>query len=479
MLWIQYEATEQIQVTKVQKIVEGIAKYIEPYPVAAFDRGKFGVGLVVSAISTRVSDYGSNDDHAELEIAQRRSSSSGSCQVSWDSGSDRPPLSSTPSSKSVELSGEDRGTAAENSISSTPSNDAGLDEATANGSTSDFSGSGVSSVSHTGGSGRPEAKRAADDDENNDADSYHPNEDEATQPPVRKRNDRFSGTVTLQLSDTLKQELTISMGLQIRPILGEDFTDCKITLNPVQVMASSLYCEDEDDDLDSATSHYYVSEKVRILIRACEGYCEPPDSLHPLVHHFQEQVATSVGSSYGACLEISTNPKLVLKGSKDKGKMVDQPGVTIGLEVGHIGSAAGGKGFQWNYRPHGPYATNLELSSSNWPSHQARYRVYQSDTPNYFKVLIRATFRQNAKLTRSHSPHAPALRILRDLRAMHVTVTLEVKIGRDGEDWFLFPAEGKGGRRLNKTIKLENGWLEGQLPTTVDENWVRAQLEVS
>jgi len=269
------------------------------------------------------------------------------------------------------------------------------------------------------------------------------------------------------------------MGLHIRPVLGEDFADCKITLNPVQVMASSIFSDHDDDDLDSATSHFYVSEKVRILIRACEGYCEPPDHLHPLVHHFQERVATSAGSSYGASLEISTSPRLVLKGSKDKGKMVEQPGVTIGLEVGHIGSAAGGKGFQWNYKPLGPYGTNLELSSSNWPSHQARYRVYRNDAPEWFKVLIRATFRQNAKLTRSNSPHRPALRILRDLRAMHVTVALEVKIGKEGEDWFLFPAENKNGRRLHKTVKLEDGWLEGEIPTTVDENWVRTQLEIS
>jgi hypothetical protein len=248
MLWIEYEATEQIDIRKLEDILAGIASYIDPFPVAAFDRGKFGIGLVLSAIC---SETESNDDRSvsEIEIAQSRSSP-GSSHVSWEVESDRPPLPSTPSSKSAQLSDGENGESID-ATERTPMNDAGSDDISTKASS--FSNTKVRSISHTRTSTRrTELRRGDDEDENSDADVDHPISDDSASPPVRKRNDRFSGTVTLQLSDTLKQELTISMGLHIRPVLGEDFADCKITLNPVQVMASSIFSDHDDDDLDSA-----------------------------------------------------------------------------------------------------------------------------------------------------------------------------------------------------------------------------------
>ena len=473
MLWIEYEATKSMEAIEVKEVLTEMTKHIQPFSIAAFDRGKFGVGLVLN----HVSEVDPNNNLSPSNNTDMNSSP-GSFVSSWDVGSDRPALSSQGSTGSGQLSRVDETGHISDGQNFAPSQDTG------NESLKKRSSSSLKRTAQDGGPIRNSRKRklhsseSEDDGEDGDKDPKDPAPPNSFQRSARSRNDRFSGTVTLQMSDTLKQELTVSVGLRIRPIPGIDFADCKITLNPVHVMASSLYSEHDDDDLETAASHFYVTEKVRILLRACNGFCEAPNSVHPLPHHFQEHIIKSVTSSYGASLEISTSPKLILKGSKDNGKMVEQPGVTVGLEVGHIGSAAG-KGFQWNYKPLGPYGTNLELSSSNPPSHHAAYRVYETDTPDYFKILIRATYRQNAKLARSNSPHRPALRILRDLRAIHVTTTLEVRIRNEGDDWFCFPGENKEGCHLHKTIKLEDGWLEAERPKTVEENGVMAQLKVS
>src|SRR5271156_4516341 len=101
-------------------------------------------------------------------------------------------------------------------------------------------------------------------------------------------------------------------------------------------------------------------------MKACNGYCEAPNSVHH--YHIISGIALlrRAEQSYGASFEISTSPKLLLNSRKERGKMVEQPGIMAGLEVGHIGSA-GGKAFEWNHQPLGPYGTNLELSSRNPP----------------------------------------------------------------------------------------------------------------
>src|SRR5271154_2565855 len=48
MLWIEYESTRRIEFCTVKEVVANIAKMVSPYPVAAFDLGIFGLGVVVS-----------------------------------------------------------------------------------------------------------------------------------------------------------------------------------------------------------------------------------------------------------------------------------------------------------------------------------------------------------------------------------------------------------------------------------------------
>ena len=46
MLWIQYEATESLELAYVKDIAVAIARLVAPYSVAIFDVGPFGLGLI-------------------------------------------------------------------------------------------------------------------------------------------------------------------------------------------------------------------------------------------------------------------------------------------------------------------------------------------------------------------------------------------------------------------------------------------------
>lgn len=266
----------------------------------------------------------------------------------------------------------------------------------------------------------------------------------------RKRNDRFSGQVTLYIGDTLKQELTILFGVRIRPSVSCAFADCQIVLDPVTVTASTVFTDNEDTTLDALLINYfYITQDVRIIIALSQGMCDVPTFIHPLRRHFAERRIVSTKNQFDVSFEASVYPKFIVKDSKGKGKTVKYNPVTLALEPGYIGPAAR-NGYQWEYKPVRPIGTNIEMLSRNPPVYEAIYRVYNAaNTPEFIKVAMQATFRQNGKISRQKIPNVSAARrVLRDINAIYIIIRLEAKIGKTENNWFLFPADKKEGSRL-------------------------------
>src|SRR5271154_3159940 len=213
-----------------------------------------------------------------------------------------------------------------------------------------------------------------------------------------KNNSRFTGTTTLSIRGSLRQELTTSIGLCIHPSIESRFADCQIILDLVVVRTSSLYSDGNESFPETGPpNHFYITEEATIIIGACGGYCDPPVSLHPLPQHFAERHTTSTRAQLDVSIEASANPKFIVKGSKGSGKSVDFDPVTLALEPTFIGTAAR-NAFQWQYKPLGSYRTNIELSSRNPPTHEATYRIFSSETPESLRVVAQAIYRKQGKL---------------------------------------------------------------------------------
>jgi hypothetical protein len=325
--------------------------------------------------------------------------------------------------------------------------------------------------------------RETDDGEDERDDAYAQKDPPSPKPNDIKRarrNARFTGTVTLCVNESLKQNLTVLFGLRISPSLGDDFADCRVVVDPITVRASTLFSDDDDDDDEmqdpASGNHFYTTEGVCVMVGPSLGACDAPVSVHPLPHHFAERRTISTKNQIDVSLEASANPKFTLKGSRGSGKTVDYGPITTALDVDYIGPGPRND-FHWRYRPIGGIGANLELSSANPPIHEATFRVDSTDTPKFIKVITHATFKQNGKLGRQKTPNvSAAIRVLRDLRAMHIIARLAAKVENNSNDWFLFPAQNKKGCRLRTEVRIDGGKLKDSRPDELESPGVVAKL---
>jgi hypothetical protein len=453
MLWIQYESTRRVRPDDIGSIARTIAGYVMPYGVTIFDRGDFGVGLVVAKAT-------SDSDSWDLETDS-------------DSGSHPGWIATYPNSFST----FDLGTNLDGgrTVSGSDGQFAGGSSDTGNNGRD-----GAETAPHAGRGNDGRSQNTNDGDQENDGDREN-REDPSSVPetPIenQKFNDRFAGTLTLRVGNNLCQELTTSFGLKIYPTGGSNFADCKISLDPVIVRASTLFKRKEEGGnpmvREESLEHFYVTEKVRLILGTLGGSCYPPDKVHPLLQHFTERriISSKVQRKASFQLAYPFHLGFIFGGSKAKENTDEYDPVTVALEPEYIGTAARND-HEWRYRPKGLYGTNIELSTENPPHHQATYRVHESDIPQCLKVTVQATFRKHGKLERQKSKAVnAAMRLLRDLNNLHIVTTFEVKIGNDGHDWFLFPCENKQGCRLGTAIEFDGdhlgvGWPreKGSLP---------------
>lgn len=75
-----------------------------------------------------------------------------------------------------------------------------------------------------------------------------------------------------------------------------------------------------------------------------------------------------------------------------------------------------------------------------------------------------------------NSPVAAALRILRDLHAMHILINLEVNVENKEKDWFMFPGRGKEGCRLQSKLSFQGEKLGMGKPEKVESIGVSSTL---
>ena len=452
MLWIQYEATQEVDSLFIRDVVRTVGEYISPHPVAALDEGQFGVGAIVCDIldSSSSSDTSNDRLHPSPRISQ--DSLNEIHNAPWKYATTRQPR------------GANSGT----------SNSKG--GATHRNRSHVHRGNKRSRVSPDGKSAEDDSMEGQDDD--NDGEE----EGEETPPPKRPRkegfkNDRFTGTAILCVGNSLFQELSISFGLRIKPRIGSGFADCQIILDPITVRASTLFSDDDKSIGNSSIDdHFYVTEQANIRVGAHKGVCDPPVYVHPLQQHFAERRSVSTRNQFDVSFEASVSPKFVIKGSKGNGNTVEYDPITLSLQPVFIGPAARND-FQWQYRLISPYGTNLEMSSANPPIHKATYRVSASDPPSSMKVITEAIFRKNKRVgKRRNLSETFRSHILQNIEAMHLIATLEINIGNGGNDWFLFPSSKKEGCRLQRTVNLDGKKTIIQSPVVQSAGEITSKL---
>ena len=47
MLWIEYKATQKVEIGVVMDVLQSLAKILTPFPICAYDRGEYGFGCLV------------------------------------------------------------------------------------------------------------------------------------------------------------------------------------------------------------------------------------------------------------------------------------------------------------------------------------------------------------------------------------------------------------------------------------------------
>ena len=475
MLWLQYEASKEIDELSVRRVIEKVAEHMHPFPVAAFDAGPFGVGLLVCDLDDSSSESNTSRESL-LPVETRYSDDAASDELYSHSGTSQ-------SEPSIGC-GYDEGHHANPSTDQSPrswTNDRHFSRTRVvnggserNGETSDFRGDGACRRSR--GNGNPQRfnklRHNRRDDEENENDSSEQNDRDSLSPPPRRkrrmRNNRFTGKVTLCVQDKVKQRLTVMMGLCIIPTVGRDFVDCQIVLDPIRATASPLSADD-NDMLNLASHHFYIMEQATILVGPKGGTYDLPVSARPMRHHFAAQQTTSKVHRIEANLEASISPKLNIRGSKESGKIVDYDPVTLAYRPTYIGEW-GEDHYQWQYEPVGPPGTNLDLIA-----HEVTFRVYEKDFPESMRIVIQATFRKKGKLRRQKFAGASRDFVSR-LCHMHVATNLAIEIGNYQSDWFKFPASDKEGTRLFKTVSFDGETIGAGKTENVSVGGVKSTL---
>lgn len=107
-----------------------------------------------------------------------------------------------------------------------------------------------------------------------------------------------------------------------------------------------------------------MTEQTNIVISARKGVYRPPVSVHLPQQYFAERRSVATQNQFDISFEASANPNFVVRGSKGKGDFVDHDLITLSMQPVFIAWAPRND-FQWQYKPMGPYGTNVELSSDN------------------------------------------------------------------------------------------------------------------
>ena len=298
-----------------------------------------------------------------------------------------------------------------------------------------------------------------------------------TPKPEEKGFGTFTGISRLQLYDTYQQILKICFDLQIDPshcINGP--VDCRVTLDEVSVSASRV--ESSQTAVRNCPEHFFVTERVWIIIGPSKGDSMGPRAPQPRMRYFYQSLSES--SSWQGGITVGAPTKIAGTVSYAASKLTERSAIAVEVNPIRIGAGIG-QDFEWVYKTRtGSSDTHVEFSSSNPPVHHVTYRLgADAPSPEDMRLRVKALFRQCGKITRSQSRLSLPLyvRSVFDRKFRHIELELEVRVGKEGDDNFQFPASNKSGCHLVMDMNIDKGKIWQGDPGKTDVGVIKSKLE--
>ena len=464
MLWIEYRATEEIEVSSVRDVLKSLAKIISPFPVCAYDRGDFGVGMMAH------DDIQQDNSSSEFSIRINSDTSLNRDNEVWESSSlDH---SGTLSSRSNPSTLVDHGSSSNshllsqslnadtNGIGNTDvpsdSTDIGAGQIFHSGANGDDTHDGSGKETNQNGNSQGDGD---DNDDNDDNDGDNDDDDPPSQPSspqVFPKFDTFAGTGHLQIDATIRQDLDISFDLQIEPNHNPGTVDCVISLENFIVQAGSMYTATAQVITDTWQDAlpYYVSQRA-IITFSPSGKCRVVKNPFPLRQNYADRNTINTGKRAEGAVELSAHPKATIKLAASKNQQIDQIPPTLSVKPRKIG-AGSQRDFRWDYDVTSDAETYLELSSRHPPMHRATYPLQiDSDEPSNVKVRVEVIYGRQRIDPRTKSARSIIFRFLTDVGVKHLLMTLEATIYRENGDYFQFPTANKRGCEMELDLEFQ------------------------
>jgi len=451
MLWIEYESKARLEVPAVQDVLNSLAKLISPFPVCAYDRGGYSVGLLVhDGILPDASEGHVGQEFSPGYEVSNREDNDGSSASSLDFLSSNSDSSITSTDRHADLIPIPQSLPNE---ASDTSNDLNL-TSTSNGGGSNQNISEQSNLSqmpnNTNRANRGEDDAGGDDDDDDDQSEDSIRVSGPTDIPAF---DTFAGTTHLRLNK-LRQDLDISFDLRIQPTRKSGVVDCAISIDNCVVRAGDMYDDPPTTDWQDPQLPCYVSQRTTITFSP-SGNCRVAKNAYPLWPNYAERNTINIGKRVEGNIEASANPKAGFKIGASKNQIVDQIPATLAITPRKIGSGSR-RDFRWDYAVTRQAETYLELSSDHPPMHRATFPVeVDSDTPSNLKVRVDVVYSKRHIESRSIWPGSALIGFLTDVGVKHIVMTVEATICKENGDYFKFPSETKRGCVMEMDLEFQ------------------------
>jgi hypothetical protein len=395
MLWIQYEASGPVNPESIKAILKCISEIIEPFPVAAFDTGPFGIGVMVYGLSEPEDSNETEDSLIEPENEHT----------------------------------DDNGVNDPGGNGPRPPND---------------------NHHEPGGNDKDHGDQGDENDDNGQG---------ATQTSSRICRSRqapiFTGEVTIRCDQSHTQRLKTSFGLAISPSAAYTGPNFQVRLDSIVIVASAMSRNDETaPPFAEEMTPLYVIDNIRIVVAPSEGHVAAPVA-RPQKRHFIRSVSTSRQTQWSVAITASAAPAGTLGIGGQNSTSIEHNPIVIGIVPEHIGGGARND-FEWRYKVLGDSDTHVEMSSRNPPVHEATYILYSSP-PSLVDVSVETVFRRKRRIVPiERSPFRAYFRVFQDVQVMHLRTRLDVKIpSSEGRGGFVFPVNDERGTYLKIVAEIE------------------------
>jgi hypothetical protein len=209
---------------------------------------------------------------------------------------------------------------------------------------------------------------------------------------------------------------------------------------------------------------YFMTETTTITVGVSGGSnVSSPYLYKPVEPDFRTGLTLSRQSQLGASFTGSSTPSASLTYTDSSGVSEDMIPTAVGLRPKDFRPGVRGAK-RWEYQVLESYKTNLECSKRHPPVHQAKF-TYDVTNNNAFPDYVYARVKNDFELSKRKRR---TFRNMLRSNIRHIRVSLEARIKRGTpEDYFQFPASGKGGVVLPEfDIEFDGPEIGGGLPHT-------------